>query len=77
VIDLGWIHLTGSLGWWFWSTAHLYFLVGFRSRLLVGMTWLWNYVTFERGARLITGIDDGVDPPAANHAALVKGQAAP
>ncbi len=67
VIDLGWMRLTGGLGWWFWSTAHLYFLVGFRSRLLVGMTWLWNYLTFERGARLITGIDDGVASPAPDH----------
>jgi NADH:ubiquinone reductase (H+-translocating) len=38
-------------------TAHLYFLVGFRNRFVVGMNWLWNYITFERGARLITGID--------------------
>jgi NADH dehydrogenase FAD-containing subunit len=40
-----------------WSTAHLYFLVGFRNRLVVGMNWLWNYLTFNRGARLITGVD--------------------
>ena len=63
VIDLGWFQLRGAIGWLFWSTAHLYFLVGFRNRFLVGMTWLWNYLTFERGARLITGIDDGVKAP--------------
>jgi hypothetical protein len=39
------------------STAHLYFLVSFCNRFMVGLTQLWNYLTFERGARLITGID--------------------
>jgi NADH dehydrogenase FAD-containing subunit len=63
VIDLGWLRLRGLLGWAFWSTAHLYFLVGFRNRLLVGMTWLWSYLTFERSARLITGIDEGSGLP--------------
>ncbi len=58
VIDFGWLHLSGLAAWLIWSTAHVYFLVGFRNRLLVGMTWLWNYVTFERGARLITGLGD-------------------
>jgi hypothetical protein len=41
-----------------WSTAHIFFLVGFRSCLAVGWIWLWNYLTFERGARLITGLSD-------------------
>ncbi len=56
VIDLGGLHIKGLAAWLIWSTAHLYFLVGFRNRLLVGLTWLWNYLTFERGARLITGL---------------------
>lgn len=56
VINFGWIQVRGQLAWLIWSTAHLYFLVGFRNRLLVGLTWLWNYLTFERGARLITGL---------------------
>ena len=38
-----------------WSIAHIYFLIGFRNRLLVAMNWGWNYVTFQRGTRLITG----------------------
>jgi len=42
--------------WLLWSTAHIYFLVGFRNRIIVGANWLWNYLTFERGARLITGM---------------------
>src|SRR5713101_6336800 len=39
-----------------WSLAHVYFLIGFRNRLAVAMNWCWNYVTFQRGTRLITGI---------------------
>lgn len=59
VVDFGWTKLKGFPAWFLWSTAHLYFLVGFRNRFMVGLTWLWNYLTFERGARLITGIDQG------------------
>jgi NADH dehydrogenase FAD-containing subunit len=57
VIDFGRIRLKGLMAWLLWSTAHLYFLVGFRNRFIVGLTWLWNYLTFNRGARLITGVD--------------------
>jgi NADH dehydrogenase len=56
VIDFGWMRLHGFPAWLLWSTAHLYFLVGFRNRLVVGANWLWNYFTFDRGARLITGL---------------------
>ncbi len=59
VVDFGCTQLKGFPAWFLWSTAHLYFLVGFRNRFMVGLTWLWNYLTFERGARLITGIDAG------------------
>lgn len=55
VADFGWSRISGLPAWILWSTAHIYFLVGFRSRFIVGLNWLWNYVTFERGARLITG----------------------
>jgi NADH dehydrogenase len=36
--------------------AHVYFLIGFRNRLIAAMNWAWNYLTFQRGTRLITGI---------------------
>lgn len=62
VIDFGRIHLTGLPAWLLWSFAHIWFLVGFRSRLTVSLSWLWNYLTFERGARLITG-DIPADTP--------------
>jgi hypothetical protein len=42
--------------WLLWSLAHIYFLIGFRNRLTVAMNWGWNYLTFQRGTRLITGI---------------------
>ncbi|OAH45468.1 pyridine nucleotide-disulfide oxidoreductase [Sphingobium yanoikuyae] len=56
VVDFGWLRLSGFPAWLLWSTAHIYFLVGFRNRIVVGANWLWNYLTFERGARLITGL---------------------
>lgn len=64
VADFGWLRLSGLPAWMLWSTAHIYFLVGFRNRLVVGANWLWNYVTFDRGARLITGLDGGLEAPA-------------
>ncbi|NKE44291.1 NAD(P)/FAD-dependent oxidoreductase [Roseomonas frigidaquae] len=54
VVALGRFRLTGLIGWWFWGIAHVYFLVGFRSRVVVSFEWLWSYLTFQRGARLIT-----------------------
>jgi NADH dehydrogenase len=54
VIDFGWLRLRGSIAWWFWGLAHIYFLVGVRSRLSVALNWLWIYTRNQRGARLIT-----------------------
>jgi NADH:ubiquinone reductase (H+-translocating) len=55
VADFGGLHLSGFVAWAVWCVAHIWFLAGFRNRLLVGANWLWNYLTFERHARLITG----------------------
>ena len=55
VIDLGRLRLSGFPAWLLWCVAHIWFLVGFRSRIVVGLNWLWNYLTFARSARLITG----------------------
>jgi NADH dehydrogenase len=54
VVDLGRIRLRGFIGWLFWSVAHVYFLIGLRNRAIVAFSWLWSYLTFQRGARLIT-----------------------
>jgi NADH:ubiquinone reductase (H+-translocating) len=57
VAALGRLHLKGLLGWLLWSLAHVYFLIGFRNRLSVATSWAWSYLTYQRGARLITGHD--------------------
>ena len=56
VVKLGRLELTGFLGWLFWSLVHIYFLIGVRDRFIVAFTWLWDYLTFQRGARLITEV---------------------
>ena len=55
VIDWGHHQQSGFLAWLIWSFAHIWFLIGFRSRIAVGLSWLWNYLTYQRSARLITG----------------------
>ena len=55
VIDIGGLKLTGFFAWLLWSVAHIWFLIGFRSRVAVTLNWLWNYLTYQRSARLITG----------------------
>ena len=58
VADFGNFRLSGFIAWLLWGLVHVYFLVGFRNRIAVMMGWLWAYVTFGRGARLITGHDN-------------------
>jgi NADH dehydrogenase len=56
VVKFGRLHLKGFIGWLFWSLAHIYFLIGVKNRFIVAFTWLWDYLTFQRGARLITEV---------------------
>jgi NADH:quinone reductase (non-electrogenic) len=58
VADFGRIHISGFIAWLAWLFVHILFLIGFRNRLLVFIQWAWSYVTYERGARLITGRTD-------------------
>jgi NADH:ubiquinone reductase (H+-translocating) len=60
VADFGKIHISGFVAWLSWLFVHILFLIGFRNRILVFIQWAWSYVTYERGARLITG---GTDLP--------------
>jgi len=53
VAEFGWMTLSGRFAWLLWAFAHIYFLIGFRSRIVVALDWLWAYVTFRRGARII------------------------
>ena len=54
VADLHWFHLSGLLAWLAWLFVHIIFLVGFRNRIAVLIQWAWAYITFNKGARLIT-----------------------
>jgi NADH dehydrogenase len=55
VAQFGKFHISGYIAWLSWLFVHILFLIGFRNRLLVFIQWAWSYVTYERGARLITG----------------------
>jgi len=59
VVKFGALELRGFVGWLFWSLAHIYFLIGLRNRFVVAFNWFWDYLTFQRGARLITDVSDG------------------
>lgn len=54
VADLGRLKFSGPLAWLAWLAIHVFFLIGFRNRAAVILQWAWNYVTFRRGARIIT-----------------------
>jgi NADH dehydrogenase len=62
VAEFGSLHLSGLIAWLAWLFIHILFLIGFRNRYLVLSEWAWGYVTYERGARLITG-GKGPSPP--------------
>jgi NADH dehydrogenase len=49
------LRLSGLLAWWFWLAAHVFFLIGFRNRLIVLMNWAWAYFTYQRHARVVFG----------------------
>jgi NADH dehydrogenase FAD-containing subunit len=55
VADFGWLKLDGTVAWLLWGLVHVLLLIGFRNRLVVMLDWVWSYVTFQSGARLITG----------------------
>jgi NADH dehydrogenase len=57
------LRLSGIVAWWIWLLLHIYFLIGFRSRLIVLINWAWAYFTYARGARIILGTqnEDAID----------------
>ena len=61
VAQVGKIKFSGLPAWLFWLFVHVYFLIGFRSRLMVMTDWAWAYFTFQRNARLVVGTDDEPD----------------
>ncbi len=57
VIEFPRFRIKGWFAWWIWGIAHIYFLVGVPSPLVISFRWLWEYITYGRGARLITGVE--------------------
>jgi NADH:ubiquinone reductase (H+-translocating) len=57
VADIGGIRLSGVLAWWVWLVAHIFFLIGFRNRIVVLLDWAVAYFTHQRHARIVTGSD--------------------
>ena len=55
VVDLRGLRFSGFLAWAFWLAAHVFFLIGFRNRLIVMLNWSWAYYTYQRHARIILG----------------------
>ena len=51
---LGGLQMSGRIAWLFWICVHLFYLIGFRNRLVVLFDWAWAYVSFERSARVFT-----------------------
>ena len=58
IVHFGRLKLSGLPAWWFWLAAHVFFLIGFRNRLVVLLNWAWAYWSYQRGARIILGRDD-------------------
>jgi NADH dehydrogenase len=54
VLEAGKVKMSGFLAWFAWLAIHIFFLIGFRNRIVVLIQWAWAYVTYQRGARLIT-----------------------
>jgi NADH dehydrogenase len=63
IADFGRIKLKGFIGWLTWCVAHIYFLIGLKNRFIVAFTWFWDFITFSRGARLITEFSKGARSP--------------
>ena len=59
VLEMGSLKLSGWFAWIAWLVVHIYYLTGFKNRLLVVLQWAWSYITFGRGARLIVGTERG------------------
>jgi NADH:ubiquinone reductase (H+-translocating) len=63
VAQFGKLHISGFVAWLSWLFIHVFFLIGFRNRLLVMFQWAWSYLTYARWARLITGESRVIDVP--------------
>ena len=66
------LRLSGIFAWWFWLVLHIYFLIGFRSRLIVIINWAWAYFTYARGARIILDVTQERSRESDNHGSQEK-----
>ena len=57
VADFGWLRMKGLLAWIIWSAVHLFLLLGARNKVAVYVNWVWAWLTYGSGARLMTGIE--------------------
>ena len=73
VVDLRGFHMSGLIAWWFWLIAHVFFLIGFRNRIVVLIDWAWSYWTYKRHARIIFGRAGGVGQARAEVGKTVAG----
>lgn len=62
VADFGWLRFSGFPAWLSWLAIHIFYLIGFRNRFFVVLSWTWNYLSFRRGARIITGLPGEGEP---------------
>lgn len=72
VVEFGDLRFTGFLAWLFWCVIHIYFLIGFRNRIVITLDWIWSYFTLERGARLIMS-DRSASAPGAKYSSPMPG----
>lgn len=64
IAEIGGLRFSGFIAWLLWIFVHIFFLVGFRNRVFVMLDWAWSYLTWQRGARLITGpVGEQLNPP--------------
>jgi NADH:quinone reductase (non-electrogenic) len=75
IVSIGKFRLRGALAWVFWSVAHIYYLIGARNRFIVSLDWIWEYATFQRGARLIN--DCRAQPAGSATSAVLPGVSSP
>ncbi len=66
VADIKGLRLSGFVAWLAWAVVHVFNLIGFRNRVVVSIQWLWGYLTFQRGARLITEPAPSPRPPSSD-----------
>jgi NADH dehydrogenase len=76
IASIGRFRLSGWTAWLLWSVAHVWYLIGFRNRFVVAGTWIWSYLTFQRGARLITGLQHPSETSSASDEAEERRKAA-